>query len=93
MPSLQRKIKSGNTAVNKIENTYKNVNKTDCENITATTEVTKIFFEKLCSSNNEIEELAEDAENKEINDGCLQCEINITKRINDLKLLVDNKKG
>ena len=56
--SLQRKTKSRNTAVNTIEKAYENVNKTNEEDI-ATIEK----FEKLCSLNSEIEELAEDAEN------------------------------
>ena len=48
----------------------------------------------FCSLNSEIEELAEDAENvEEIYDGCLQSEVNITKKINTLKSLVDKEKG
>ena len=88
--SLQRKIKSRNTTVNTIEKAYENVNKTNEEDIIATMEL----IEKLCSLNCEIEELAEDAENnEEIYDGCLQSEVNITKKINTLKSLVDKEKG
>ena len=48
----------------------------------------------FCSLNSEIEELAEDAEDdEEIYDGCLQSEVNITKKINTLKSLVDKEKG
>ena len=42
MSSLQRKIKSGITAVNTIEKAYENVNKTSEEDITATMEVIEI---------------------------------------------------
>ena len=91
--SLQRKTKSRNTAVNTIEKAYENVNKTNEEDI-ATIEVIEKKFEKLCSLNSEIEELAEDAENnKKISDGCLQSEANITKRTDTLKSLVDKEKG
>ena len=48
--------------MNTIEKTYENVNKTNEEDI-ATIEVIEKKFEKLCSLNSEIEELAEDAEN------------------------------
>ena len=73
MSSLQRKIKSRNTTVNTIEKAYGNVNKTNEEDIIATIEEKK--FQKICSLNSEIEELAEDAENnEEIYDGCLQSE-------------------
>ena len=73
MSSLQRKIKSRNTTVNTIEKAYGNVNKTNEEDIIATIEQKK--FQKICSLNSEIEELAEDAENnEEIYDGCLQIE-------------------
>ena len=61
MPSLQRKIKSRNTTVNTIEKAYENVNKTNEEDIIATLEVIEKKFEKLCSLNSEIKELAEDA--------------------------------
>ena len=48
----------------------------------------------FCSLNSEIEELAEDAENdEEIYDGRLQSEVNITKKINTLKSLVDKERG
>ena len=48
----------------------------------------------FCSLNSEIEELAEDAENdEEIYDGCVQSEVNITKKINTLKSLVDKERG
>ena len=48
----------------------------------------------FCCLNSEIEELAEDAENdEEIYDGCLQSEVNITKKINTLKSLVDKERG
>ena len=48
----------------------------------------------FCSLNSEIEELAEDAENdEEIYDGCLQSEVNITRKINTLKSLVDKERG
>ena len=88
--SLQRKIKSRNTTVNTIEKAYENVNKTNEEDIIATMEL----IEKLCSLNCEIEELAEDAENnEEIYDGCLQSEVNITKKIKTLKSFVDKEKG
>ena len=50
-------------------------------------------FEKLCCLNSEIEELAEDAENKKKTyDDCLHSEINITKKINPHKSLVDKEK-
>ena len=94
MSSLQRKIKSRDTAVNAIEEAYENVNKSNEEDIIATIEVIEKKFEKLRSLNGEIEELAEDAEsNEEIYDGCLQSEVNITKKINTLKSLVDKEKG
>ena len=64
--SLQRKIKFRITAVNTIEKTYENVNKTNEEDI-ATIEVIEKKFEKLSSLNSEIQELAEDAENNEKN--------------------------
>ena len=81
MSSLQRKFRSRNTAVNTIEKAYEKVNKTNEEDIITTTEVIEKKFEKLCSLNSEIEELAEDAENnEEIYDGCLQSEVNITKK-------------
>ena len=63
MSSLQRKFRSRNTAVNTIEKAYEKVNKTNEEDIITTTEVIEKKFEKLCSLNSEIEELAEDAEN------------------------------
>ena len=86
MSSLQRKIKSRNTTVNTIEKAYGNVNKTNGEDIIATIQVIEKKFEKLCLLNSEIEELAEDAENNEEKyDGCLQSEVNITKKINSLK--------
>ena len=67
--------------MNTIEKAYGNVNKTNEEDIIATIEVIEKKFEKLCSLNSEIEELAEDAENnEEIYDGCLQSEVNITKK-------------
>ena len=47
MSSLQKKIKSRNTAVNTIEKAYKNVNKTNEEDIIATIEVIEKKFEKL----------------------------------------------
>ena len=94
MSSLQRKIRSRNTAVNTIEKACENVNKTNKVDIIATIEVIEKKFEKLCSLNSEIEELAEDTENnEEIYDGCLQSEVNITKKINTLKSLVDKEKG
>ena len=94
MSSLQRKIRSRNTAVNTIEKACENVNKTNKVDIIATIEVIEKKFEKLCSLNSEIEELAEDTENnEEIYDGCLQSEVNITKKINTIKSLVDKEKG
>ena len=73
MSLLKRRIKSRNTTVNTIEKAYGNVNKTNEEDIIATIEEKK--FQKICSLNSEIEELAEDAENnEEIYDGCLQSE-------------------
>ena len=73
MSLLKRRIKSRNTTVNTIEKAYGNVNKTNEEDIIATIEEKK--FQKICSLNSEIEELAEDAENnEEIYDGCLQIE-------------------
>ena len=81
MSSFQRKIKCRNTAMNTTEKAYGNENKTNEEDIIATIEVIEKKFEKLCSLNSEIEELAEDAENnEEIYDGCLQSEVNITKK-------------
>ena len=75
MSLLKRRIKFRNTTVNTIEKAYGNVNKTNEEDIIATIEVIEKKFEKLCSLNSEIEELAEDAENnEEIYDGCLQIE-------------------
>ena len=75
MTSLQRKLKSRNTAVNTIEKAYENVNKIRryyCY---------YIEIEKLRCLNSEIEELAEDAEHNEgIYDDCLQSEVNITKK-------------
>ena len=69
MLSIQRKIKPRITAVNTIEKAYKNVNKTNEEDIIATIEV----IEKLCCLKKEIEELPQDAENnKEIYNGCLR---------------------
>ena len=47
----------------KLENVNENVNKTNEKDIIATIEVIEKKFEKLCSLNSEIEELAEDAEN------------------------------
>ena len=83
MSSLQMKIKSRNTAVNTIQKAYENVNKTNEEHIIAATEAIEKKFDKLSSLNSEIEELAEDAENnEEIYDGCLQSEVNTTKKIN-----------
>ena len=94
MSSLQSKIRSKNTAVNTTEKAYENVNKTNEEDIIATIEVIEKKFEKLCSLNNEIEEVAEDAENdKKIYDGCLGSEVNITKKIKTLKSLDDKEKG
>ena len=55
--SLEKKIKSRNTAVNTIEKAYENVNKTNEENI-ATIEVIGKKFEKICGLNSEIQELA-----------------------------------
>ena len=76
-----------------MEKAYENVNKTNEEDI-ATLEVIEKKFEKLCSLNSEIKELAEDAKNnEEIYDGCLQSEVNITKKINTLKSLVDKEKS
>ena len=73
MSLLKRRIKSRNTTVNTIEKAYGNVNKTNEEDIIATIEEKK--FQKICSLNSEIEELAEDAENnEEIYDCCLQSE-------------------
>ena len=73
MPWLERKIKSTHTAVNTIEKAYENVSKTNEEEIIATIKFIEKKSEKLCSLNNEIEELAEDGKNnKEIYDGCLQ---------------------
>ena len=78
----------------KLENVNENVNKTNEKDIIATIEVIEKKFEKLCSLNSKIEELAEDAENnKEIYDGCLQSEVNITKKIHSLKSLVNKEKG
>ena len=59
--------------------------------IIATIEVIEKKVKKLYFSlNSKIEELAEDAENsKEIYDGCLQSEVNITKKIKTLRSLVD----
>ena len=89
---LQKKIKSRNTAMNTIEKAYENVNKSNKEYIIATIEVIQKNFEKLCSLNSEIEELAENAENnEEIYNICLQSEDNITKKINTLKSLVDKE--
>ena len=94
MSSLQRKIKSTNTAVNTIEKAYGNVNKTNEEDIIATREVIEKKSEKLSSLNSETEEFTEDAENnKEIYDVCLQSEVYITKKINTLKSSVDKEKG
>ena len=94
MSSLQRKIKSTNTAVNTIEKAYENVNKTNEEDIIATREVIEKKSEKLNSLNSETEEFAEDAENtEEIYDVCLQSEVYITKKINTFKSLVDKEKG
>ena len=94
MSSIQRKIKSTNTAVNTIEKAYGNVNKTNEEDIIATREVIEKKSEKLSSLNSETEEFAEDAENnEEIYDVCLQSEVYITKKINTLKSLVDKEKG
>ena len=94
MSSLQSKIRSKNTAVNTTEKAYENVNKTNEKDIIATIEVIEKKFEKLCSLNNEIEEVAEDAENdKKIYDGCLGSEVNITKKIKTLKSLDDKEKG
>ena len=67
MSSLQSKIRSKNTAVNTTEKAYENVNKTNEKDIIATIEVIEKKFEKLCSLNNEIEEVAEDAENDKKN--------------------------
>ena len=44
MSSLQRKIKSRNTAVNTAEKAYENVNKTNEEDIIATTEAIEKKF-------------------------------------------------
>ena len=65
MWSLQRKTKSRNTVLNRIDKAHENVNKTNEEKIIATIEVIEKTFEKLCGLNSEIEELAEDAENNE----------------------------
>ena len=59
MWSLQRKTKSRNTVLNRIDKAYENVNKTNEENIIATIDVIEKTFEKLCGLNSEIEELAE----------------------------------
>ena len=89
MSSLLRK----NTTVNTIEKTYENVNKANEENVNATIEVIEKKFEDFCGLNSEIEEFAEDVENnEEIYVGCLQSEVNITKKINTLKSLVDEEK-
>ena len=83
-----------NKTVNTIEKAYENINKTNEEDIIATIEVVQEKFEKLCSFNSETEELAENGENnEEIYDGCLQSEVNITKKINTIKSLVDKEKG
>ena len=83
-----------NKTVNTIEKAYENINKTNEEDIIATIEVVQEKFEKLCSFNSEIEELAENGENnEEIYDGCLQSEVDITKKINTIKSLVDKEKG
>ena len=83
-----------NKTVNTIEKAYENIIKTNEEDIIATIEVVQEKFEKLCSFNSEIEELAENGENnEEIYDGCLQSEVNITKKINTIKSLVDKEKG
>ena len=69
-------------------------NKTNEEDIIATIEIVEEKFEKLCSLNDETEELAEDAENHEkIYDGCLQSEAKITKKIKTVISLVDTEKG
>ena len=78
MSLLQRKIKSRNAAVNTIEKAYENVNKTNEEDIIAIIEVIEKNFERLCGL---------------IYNGCLQSEVNITKKINTLKPLVDKGKG
>ena len=94
MSSLHRKTKSRSKTVNTIEKAYENIDKTNEEDIIATIEVVQKKFEKLCSFNSEIEELAENGENnEEIYDGCLQSEVNITKKINTTKSLVDKEKG
>ena len=53
--------------MNTTEKAYENVNKTNEKDIIATIEVIEKKFEKLCSLNNEIEEVAEDAENDKKN--------------------------
>ena len=93
MSSLQKKIKSRNTAVRAIEKAYENVNKFNEEDIIATIEVIENKFGKLCNLNSEIEELSEDVEDsEEICDNSLQSEINIRKKINALKSLVEKEK-
>ena len=83
-----------NKTVNTIEKAYENINKTNEEDIIATIEVVQEKFEKLCSFNSKIEELAENGKNnEEIYDGCLQSEVNITKKINTIKWLVDKEEG
>ena len=87
-------LKLENTAVNTIEKAYENLNKTNEEDIIATIEIVEKKFEKLCSLNDETEELAEDAENHEkIYDGCLQSEAKITKKMKTVISLVDTEKG
>ena len=93
MSSLQRKFRSRNTAVNTIEKAYEKVNKTNEEDIITTTEVIEKKFEKLCSLNSEIELTKVTENNEEMYDGCLQSEVNITKKTNTLKSLVDKEKG
>ena len=89
MSSLQKKIKSRDTAVNTIEKAFEKVDKTIQEDIIATIDVIEKKFKKISTTNSEIEELAEETENSEtICDECLQSEINITKKINILKALV-----
>ena len=89
MSSLQRKIKSRNTAVKTREKTYENLNKTNEEDIIATIEVTEKTFEKLCSLNSEKKNLLK--MQKIMNKYMIT--VNITKKINTLKSLVHKEKG
>ena len=92
MSTLQKKIKSRDNAVKVIEKAFKNVNKQEEEDVIATLEVIENKFKKICTLNNEIEELADEEENnEEINDIIVETEINIRKKINSLKSSIETK--